>query len=77
MPKLELLNKDKRTGKEKVCGNLEIKNQSNDLSELFIYGDIMNYKWDESDVIPQDIADFLKELDGKSKLNIYINWGGG
>ncbi|AEY65415.1 head maturation protease, ClpP-related [Clostridium sp. BNL1100] len=77
MPKLELLNKDKRTGKEKVCGNLEIKNQSNDLSELFIYGDIMNYKWDESDVIPQDIADFLKELDGKSKLNIYINSGGG
>jgi ATP-dependent protease ClpP protease subunit len=76
MPKLELMNKDKKTGKERVCGQLEIKNQT-DFSELFIYGDIMSYKWDDTDVVPQDVADFLKDLDGKAKLNIYINSGGG
>ena len=74
--KLELFNKDKKTGKEKFCGQFEIKNEA-EYSELFIYGDIMSYKWDDSDVVPQDIADFLKELDGKAKLNIYINSGGG
>jgi len=77
MPKiLEFLNKDLKTGKEKVVGKFEIKNQA-EYSELFIYGDIMSYKWDETDVIPQDVADFLKDLDGKAKLNIYINSAGG
>ncbi len=74
---LEFKNKDKRTGKEKVVGKFEIKNQTTDAAELFIYGDIVSYKWDDTDVIPQDVADFLKGLDGKSKLNIFINSGGG
>lgn len=73
---LELKNKDK-TGKERICGKFEIKNQTEEFAELFIYGDIMNYKWEDSDVTPQDVADFLKEIDGKNKLNIYINSGGG
>lgn len=74
---LEFKNKDQRTGREKVVGKFEIKNQTQDFAELFIYGDIMNYKWEDSDVTPQDIVDFLKEIDGKNKLNIYINSGGG
>jgi ATP-dependent Clp protease protease subunit len=73
---LELRNKDK-AGKEFTCGKFEIKNQTDISAELYIYGDIMNYKWEDSDVVPQDVAEFLKTLDGKSKLNIFINSGGG
>lgn len=76
---LEFKNKDK-SGKEKTVGKFEIKNQTEDSAELYIYGDIVSsewMKWDDTDVCPQDITDFLKEIEGKSKINIYINSGGG
>lgn len=66
--------------KGKAVGKFEIKNQTDDFAELYIYGDIVSsewMKWDDTDVCPQDITDFLKEIDGKSKLNIFINSGGG
>lgn len=77
---LELKFKDQRTGKEKVTGKFEIKNQTEDYAELYIYGDIVSSlwaKWDDTDVCPDDIKNFLKEIEGKNKLNIYINSGGG
>lgn len=66
--------------KGKAVGKFEIKNQTEDFAELYIYGDIVSsewMKWDDTDITPQDIVDFLKEIDGKNKLNIYINSGGG
>ena len=55
----------------------EVKNATNDTGELYIYGDIVSWKWDDTDVTA---ADFKKDLDalGDIKtLNIYINSCGG
>jgi len=76
---LEFKNKDK-TGKIKTVGKFEIRNQTEDYAELYIYGDIVSqewYKWDDSDKCPEDVAEFLKEVDGVEELKIYINSGGG
>ncbi|WP_256260999.1 head maturation protease, ClpP-related [Bacillus thuringiensis] len=57
-----------------------IKNQTDSSADLFIYGDIINntgWKWDDSDVMPDDVKNILGQLDDKSNLNIYVNSGGG
>jgi len=57
-----------------------IKNQTDSSADLFIYGDIINntgWKWDDSDVMPDDVKHILEQLDDKSNLNIYVNSGGG
>ena len=57
-----------------------IKNQTDSSADLFIYGDIINntgWKWDDSDVMPDDVKNMLGQLDDKSNLNIYVNSGGG
>lgn len=61
-------------------GKFEIKNQSSSMSDLFIYGDIVSdvwSKWTDTDIAPDDVKRFLDQLDGKDKINIYINSGGG
>lgn len=61
-------------------GKLEIKNQSEESADLFIYGDIISdswYKCCDEDTCPQDIVDFLSGLKDAQSLNIYINSGGG
>ncbi|AJA42584.1 Clp protease ClpP [Clostridium tetani] len=76
---LELKNKD-RQGIEKTVGKIEIKNKANDKAELYFYGDICSSTWgcwEEEDKCPQDVSNFLKELDGTKDINIYINSGGG
>jgi len=55
----------------------EIKNSADNTGEVFIYGDIVSWKWDDTDVTA---ADFKKDLDalGDIKtLNVYINSYGG
>ena len=37
----------------------EFKKSNEEMTDLYIYGDITSYKWDESDV---GAYDFLKEL---------------
>lgn len=72
---LEFKNHDKKT-----VGKFEIRNQAEDFAELYIYGDIVHsewYKWDDSDKCPEDVSEFLKEVEGVDNLNIYINSGGG
>ncbi|XKK19670.1 Clp protease ClpP [Bacillus sp. CB102A.1] len=57
-----------------------IKNQTESSADLFIYGDIINntgWKWDDSDIMPDDVKNILGQLDDKSNLNIYVNSGGG
>lgn len=82
MAKLLECTKKNKNGVQNVVGKLEIKNstEDNDNAELFIYGDIVKddwYKWADSDVCPQDITDFLRELDNFKDIDIYINSGGG
>jgi ATP-dependent Clp protease, protease subunit len=59
---------------------MDIKNQTDSSMDLYIYGDIINntaWKWDDSDVMPDDVKAMLDQIDDKSTLNIYINSGGG
>lgn len=78
---LNLKNKDKYTGKLKDVGKMEIKNQTEEKAELYFYGDIVSSTWQsywyEEDKCPQDITDFLKELDNSKAIDIFINSGGG
>ena len=41
--------------------------------EIYIYGDIVSYKWDDSDVTAKSFKDDLDALDDIDTLNIYIN----
>ena len=82
MPKiLKLKNEDKKTGKLKNVGSIEIKNQTEEKAELYFYGDIVSSSWEsywyEEDKCPQDITDFLKELESSKSIDIFINSGGG
>lgn len=72
--------------KNKVNGTMEIKNQTNNSADLYFYGDIVStaYNPDDwwspgspEDRAPQDVADFLNQLDGMTDVNIHINSGGG
>lgn len=55
----------------------EFKNAANRAAELYIYGDIVSYKWDESDVTAQSFKDELQALEEHDILNVYINSPGG
>lgn len=77
----ELKNKDEITGELKNVGNIKIKNESEEKAELYFYGDIVSNTWQsyyyEEDKCPQDIADFLKEIETTNAIDIFINSGGG
>lgn len=48
--------------------------------EMYIYGDIVSSEWDkwsQEDTCPQDIVDFLNQIDANADMTIYINSGGG
>ena len=71
---LELKNKDRKTGQEKVVGKIEIKNELENRADLFFYGDICSSTWgcwEDEDKCPQDVADFLKDLDNNKEINIF------
>ncbi|MFT9848510.1 head maturation protease, ClpP-related [Aneurinibacillus sp. REN35] len=55
----------------------EFKNAINDTGELYIYGDIVSYQWDDSDTTAQSFKDDLKALGDIKTLNVYINSPGG
>lgn len=80
MNKLNLRAKD-RFGKERICGSMEIKNQTNTSADLFFYGDIVSETWQsecyEEDMAPGDVKEFLDHLEGMKNLDIHINSGGG
>ena len=77
---LEFKDRDLRTNKIKTVGKMEIKNKTDDFAELYFYGDIVSstlMKWQKEDKCPQDVVDFLNEVDNVNKLDIHINSGGG
>jgi len=55
----------------------EVKAAANDVGELYIYGDIVSHKWDDTDVTVKDFAEDLKALGDLKTLNIYLNSLGG
>ena len=64
------------------CGYMRIQDSEEqpDNAELYFYGDICGTGWDKwlaEDKAPQDVADFLHSLDGKRRVDVYVNSGGG
>lgn len=47
------------------------------VGEIWIYGDIMPFKWDDTDVTATSFKNELDELDDVNELKVYINSGGG
>lgn len=47
------------------------------VGELYIYGSITSYKWDDSDVTAKSFKDDLEALGDIETLNVYINSPGG
>lgn len=69
-----------KNGKLERVGSLSL-NLKNDVAKLYFYGDICSGTWQSQwypeDAAPQDIVDFLAEIEGVSKLEVHINSGGG
>lgn len=84
MKKYQFTQKDK-TGAIKDCGYMMYDSTDDESAELRFYGDICSAKWVskwfEEDKAPQDVVDFLAELNAEGgnhkKLNVYVNSGGG
>lgn len=86
MAKVYQFTKKDKAGNIKNVGKMEIKNQTNNSADLYFYGDIVSTAYNPDDWLswgnpedkaPQDVADFLNELDGMTDVNIHINSGGG
>jgi len=59
---------------------MTVKNLTETSADLYIYGEIVDntdYKWDEADVMPDDVLNALRQVEGLNNLNIYINSPGG
>lgn len=59
---------------------MTVKNLTDKSADLYIYGEIVDntdFKWDEADVMPDDVKNALEKVDGLETLNIYINSPGG
>lgn len=85
MPKkrrFDFTKKNKRSGKVENVGYLDLEqDEEQSRCSLYFYGDIVSATWEsmwyEEDRCPQDIADFLNQLDGYEDIDIYFNSGGG
>ena len=74
--------KNRRTGKAENVGYLDFAGgEEQGRCSLYFYGDIVSATWQsmwyEEDKCPQDIADFLNQLEGYEEIDIYFNSGGG
>ncbi|MGL5796754.1 MAG: head maturation protease, ClpP-related [Cetobacterium sp.] len=58
-------------------GKLEIKNKAENISELYILGEITSNKWYENDTEPADVVELLNGIGENDALDIYINSPGG
>lgn len=65
---------------KKQSNLMTVKNLTDKSADLYIYGEIVDntdFKWDEADVMPDDVLSALKQVEGLDNLNIYINSPGG
>lgn len=80
--RFDFTKKNKRTGKIENVGYLDLNgNEEQSRCSLYFYGDIVSATWQsmwyEEDKCPQDIVDFLNQLEGYENIDIYFNSGGG
>lgn len=84
MKEFSFTKRDSRTKEARKVGSLTLK-QKNYLdtqkAELYFYGDIVSDTWQsyyyEENKCPQDICDFLEEINQFDNIDIYMNSGGG
>lgn len=73
--------KNTKTKQLDTKGTLKLNSADSKRAELYFYGDIVSNSWlsyqFEEDKCPQDIVDFLSELNNYEAVDIYINSGGG
>ena len=79
--RFDFTKKNKRSGKVENVGYLNLEqDEEQSRCSLYFYGDIVSATWEsmwyEEDRCPQDIADFLNQLDGYEDIDIYFNSGG-
>lgn len=55
----------------------EMKQALNNEADVYIYGEITNYKWGEEDTTAASFQKDLKELGDVSKINLHVNSPGG
>lgn len=79
--RMNFIRRNRKKRKYENVGYMEIKDAAMGAGvDLYIYGDIVSTEWDKwssEDICPQDIVDFLKEIDDDAALTVYINSGGG
>lgn len=80
--RFDFTKKNKHTGKTENVGYVDFaESEEKGRCSLYFYGDIVSATWQsmwyEEDKCPQDIADFLNQLDGYEDIDIYFNSGGG
>ena len=56
---------------------MKILNQTANNIDLYVYGEIVDEKWWESDVDSSDFRDAFDAMEAGDTLNIYMNSGGG
>jgi ATP-dependent Clp protease, protease subunit len=64
----------------KIDSFMKIVNKKDSTAEMHLYGDIVSSEWDKwenTDVAPEDVRNFLSSLEGVKNINVYINSGGG
>lgn len=74
--------KNQKIGKVEKVGYLDLEEKEEQgRCSLYFYGDIVSATWQsmwyEEDKCPQDIADFLNQLENYENIDIYFNSGGG
>lgn len=80
--RFDFTKKNKHMGKTENVGYLDFEtSEEQSRCSLYFYGDIVSATWQsmwyEEDKCPQDIADFLNQLEGYEDIDIYFNSGGG
>lgn len=80
MEKVFNFTKNDAKNSQRKVGEMKL-NASGSKANLYFYGDIVSNTWQsywyEEDKCPQDVYNFLKDLNDYSDLDIYINSGGG
>jgi ATP-dependent protease ClpP protease subunit len=80
--RFDFTKKNKRTGKVESVGYCDLSvDEEQSKCLLYFYGDIVSAtwlsEWYEEDKCPQDIADFLNQLEECENIEIHFNSGGG
>ena len=76
--KFNFSRRNPKTKKIENTGFMEFRNVSNNAADLYIYGDIVSSTWEawcDEDTCPQDISDFMNQIEPGAELTVYINSG--